>query len=235
VRERTTYRNFEIVIVDNDSDDPDTLAYLRGVDAKVVRYPHRFNYARQMNLAAEEATGDQILFLNNDLEVITPGWLEAMVELAQHDEVGAVGARLLFPGGRAQHEGVFIGFGGGSAGNADFGGYFGLGRMIRDATAVTAACLLMRLEPFHAIGGFDERLRVAFNDVDLCLRLRQQGYQVVYTPYAELFHAESASRGKLHPAEDEEFFVRRWGTVGTFRDPFYNPNLDAERPFCLRR
>ncbi len=235
VLSRTTYRRFEIVIVDNASDDPDTLAYLRAVDAKVVRYPQRFNYARQMNLAVAEADGDQVLFLNNDMEVISPGWLEAMVELAQHSEVGAVGARLLFPGGRPQHEGVFIGFGGGSAGNVDFGDYFGLGRMIRDATAVTAACMLMRTEPFHAVGGFDERLRVAFNDVDLCLRLRQAGYQIVYTPYAELFHAESASRGKLHPEEDEAFFVRRWGPPGAFRDPFYNPNLDAVRPFRLRR
>lgn len=233
--QRTTYRHFEIVIVDNGSDDPETLSYLRSLDARVVLYPYRFNYARQMNLAVTVADGEQVLFLNNDIEVVTPGWLDSMVELAQQDDVGAVGARLLFPNGRPQHEGVFIGFGGGSAGNVDFGDYFGLGRMIRDATAVTAACMLMRVEAFHAVGGFDERLRVAFNDVDLCLRLRQRGYQVVYTPYAELYHAESASRGKLHPTEDEAFFVRRWGSPGAFRDPFYNPNLDPIRPFRLRR
>lgn len=235
VTKRTTYRRFEIVVIDNGSDDPETLAYLRSTDVRVVRYPHRFNYARQMNLAVAEASGEQVLFLNNDVEVATPGWLEAMVEVAQQDSIGAVGARLLFPTGRPQHEGVFIGFGGGSAGNVDFGDYFGLGRMIRDATAVTAACMLMRVEPFHAVGGFDERLRVAFNDVDLCLRLRQRGYQVVYTPYSELYHAESASRGKMHPEEDEAFFIRRWGGTGEFSDPFYNPNLDPVRPFRLRR
>lgn len=233
--EKTTYRNFEFVIVDNGSDDQDTLDYLRSLKATVVRYPYQFNFARQMNLAVTAAKGDQVLFLNNDMEIVTPGWLEAMVELAQQETVGAVGARLLFPNGRVQHEGVFVGFGGGSAGNVDFGDYFGLGRMIRDASAVTAACMLMRVEPFHRVGGFDERLRVAFNDVDLCLRLRQQGYHVVYTPYAELVHLESASRGKLHPDEDEAFFGRRWGAPGTFRDPFYNPNLDPIRPFRLRR
>jgi glycosyltransferase involved in cell wall biosynthesis len=235
INEYTTYRNYELVVVDNGSDDPETLDYLQGLKGRVVRYPYRFNYARQMNMAVDEAHGDHVLFLNNDMEVITPGWLEAMVEVAQHSQVGAVGARLVLPSGRPQHEGVFIGFGGGSAGNADFGDYFGLGRMIRDATAVTAACMLMRLEAFHRVGGFDERLRVAFNDVDLCLRLRQRGYQIVYTPYAELYHAESASRGKLHPEEDEAFFVQRWGPPGAFRDPFYNPNLDPVRPFRLRR
>lgn len=235
VVERTTYERFEIVIVDNGSDEPDTLEFLRTVDVRVVRYPYRFNYARQMNMAVDAAAGDQVVFLNNDLEVITPGWLEAMIEIGQDPRVGAVGARLLFPSGRVQHEGVFVGYGGGSAGNVDFGGYFNLGRMIRDASAVTAACMLMRKEPFRRIGGFDERLRVAFNDVDLCLRLRQAGYQVVYTPYAELFHAESASRGNLHPQEDDAFFVRRWGPVGAFRDPFYNPNFDPAKPFRLRR
>lgn len=235
ITDRTTYRNFEFVIVDNGSDDPGTLDYLQALKATVVRYPHRFNYARQMNLAVTAARGDHVLFLNDDMEVLAPAWLEAMVELAQQDRVGAVGARLLFPDGRAQHEGVFVGFGGGSAGNVDFGGYFGLGQMIRDASAVTAACMLMRVEPFHRLGGFDERLRVAFNDVDLCLRLRQHGYQIVYTPYAELVHVESASRGKLHPEEDEAFFVRRWGMPGSFPDPFYNPNLDPVRPFRLRR
>jgi glycosyltransferase involved in cell wall biosynthesis len=235
IDEKTTYRNFELVVVDNGSDDPETLDYLRSLKGRVVRYPYRFNYARQMNMAVDAAHGDQVLFLNNDVEVVTPGWLEAMVELAQHSAVGAVGARLVLPSGRPQHEGVFVGFGGGSAGNVDFGDYFGLGRMIRDATAVTAACMLMRLEAFHRVGGFDERLRVAFNDVDLCLRLRQRGYQIVYTPHAELYHAESASRGSLHPEEDEAFFVRRWGRPGVFVDPFYNPNLDSVRPFRLQR
>lgn len=235
VLEKTKYRNFEIIIIDNGSDQAETLQYLATTPHRVLRYPYRFNYARQMNLGVEAAEGEFLLFLNNDVELITPGWLDAMVELGQQPDVGAVGARLLFPTGRPQHEGVFVGYGGGSAGNVDFGGYFGMGQMIREATAVTAACMLMRPEPFRAVGGFDERLRVAFNDVDLCLRLRERGYRILYTPYAEFFHAESASRGKLHPEEDEAFFVRRWGPASDLRDPFYNPNLDPVRPFRLRR
>jgi GT2 family glycosyltransferase len=235
LRERTTYERYELVIIDNGSDDPDTLTYLDHLDARVVRYPYRFNYARQMNIAAMAASGDLILFLNNDMSVRDGDWLEAMVEHAQRPEVGGVGARLLFPSGRVQHEGVFVGFGGGSAGNVDFGDYFGLGRMIRNCSAVTAACMMTRPSTFFAVGGFDERLRVAFNDVDLCLRIRQRGYRIVYTPYAELEHAESASRGALHPEEDERFFVRRWGAPETLRDPFYNPNLDPHLPFRLKR
>jgi GT2 family glycosyltransferase len=235
VLRRTAYGPVELVIVDNGSDEPETLEYLAGLEATVVRYPYRFNYARQMNLAAAAATGDLLLLLNNDAEITDSGWLEAMVEHAQRPEVGAVGARLLFPSGRPQHEGVFLGFGGGTAGNIDFGDYFQLGRLIRDCTAVTAACMMTRAAVFAGVGGFDERLRVAFNDVDFCLRLRQRGYRIVYTPYAELLHAESASRGSLHPAEDEAFFVRRWGCQGEFDDPFYNPNLDPVRPFRLIR
>lgn len=235
VLRHTAYGLLELVIVDNGSDEPETLDYLAGLDATVVRYPYRFNYARQMNLAAAAATGDLLLLLNNDVEILDPGWLEAMVEHAQRPDVGAVGARLVFPSGRPQHEGVFVGFGGGCAGNIDFGGYFHLGRLVRDCTAVTAACMMTRPAVFSGVGGFDERLRVAFNDVDFCLRLRQRGYRIVYTPYAELVHAESASRGALHPAEDEGFFVRRWGHPEEFDDPFYNPNLDPVRPFRLIR
>lgn len=235
VLEHTDYGPLELVIVDNGSDEPDTLEYLAGLDATVVRYPYRFNYARQMNLAAAAATGDLLLLLNNDVEILDPGWLEAMVEHGVRPEVGAVGARLVFPSGRPQHEGVFVGFGGGCAGNIDFGGYFHLGRLIRDCTAVTAACMLIRPGVLAGIGGFDERLRVAFNDVDLCLRLRQHGYRIVYTPYAELMHAESASRGGLHPDEDEARFIHRWGRRQEFDDPFYSPNLDPVRPFRLIR
>lgn len=233
VRERTTYERYELVIVDNCSDDPATLAFLSGLNAAIVRYPYRFNYARQMNLAADAAQGSILLMLNNDMEVIEEGWLEAMIEHAQRPEVGAIGARLLFPGGNVQHEGVFVGFGGGMAGNVDFGGYLRLGEMERNCSAVTGACMATRADVFESVGGLDEHLRVAFNDVDYCLRLRQRGYRIVYTPYAELFHAESASRGSLHPMEDEAYFAWRWGDVGEFVDPFYNPNLDPKRPFCL--
>lgn len=235
LRDRTAYQALEVIVIDNGSDDPDTLSYLDELDARVVRYPYTFNYARQMNLAAAAASGELLLFLNNDMEILEPTWLDAMVEHGRRSEVGAVGARLLFPSGRPQHEGVFVGFGGGCAGNVDFGGYFGLGLLERDCTAVTAACMLMRPGVFQQVGGFEERLRVAFNDVDLCLRIRQRGYRIVYTPHAELVHAESASRGSLHPMEDEHFFVRRWGQPDELPDPFYNPNFDPVRPFRLIR
>jgi GT2 family glycosyltransferase len=187
------------------------------------------------NTAAKAAShAEYYLFLNNDTELITPDWIESMLEHAQRPEVAAVGARLFYPTGAVQHEGVILGIAGGSAGNVDHGGYFGLGETIRNCSAVTAACMLTRAEAFWDLGGLDEQLRVAFNDVDFCLRARRKGYQIVYTPYARLYHYESASRGSLHPMEDEQFFRDRWGNPGEYVDPYYNPNLDILRPFTLR-
>lgn len=235
IRQKSTYENYEIMIVDNDSQEQETLDYLKSCDARVFRYPGDFHYSRMNNTAAREASGAAyILFLNNDTEVITPDWIESMLEHAQRPEVAAVGARLFYPTGAIQHEGVIMGIAGGSAGNVDHGGYFGLGETIRNCSAVTAACMMTRAEAFWDLGGFDEQLRVAFNDVDFCLRARKNGYRVVYTPYAQLFHYESASRGSLHPMEDEQFFRDRWGNPGDYKDPYYNPNLDILRPFTLR-
>jgi len=235
IRRKSTYRNFQIVIVDNNSEEPDTLAYLDAVDGKVVRHPHEFNFPRLMNLGARES-GDAgaCLFLNNDTEIISPDWIEAMLEHAQRPEVAGVGARLLYPDGHIQHEGVIMGIAGGSAGNIDHGGYFGMGETIRNCSAVTAACMMVRPDVFWELGGFDEQLRVAFNDVDYCLRARDKGYLIVYTPHALLYHYESATRGKLHPMEDEQFFRDRWGNPGEYKDPFYNPNLDIRRPFTIK-
>jgi GT2 family glycosyltransferase len=147
-----------------------------------------------------------------------------------------VGARLLFPDGKPQHEGIAIGLGG-VASNLDHGGqhfgYFDLGETIRNCSAVTGACMLTRLEVFRELGGFEERLRVAFNDVDLCLRARQRGYVVVYTPHALLYHEESSTRGKLHPEEDERFFCERWGKPFELEDDYYNPNFSKRLPFRL--
>lgn len=234
IRQKSTYANYEIMIVDNDSEERETLDYLESCDARVFPYPGEFHYSRMNNTAAREAGGDYILFLNNDTEIITPDWIESMLEHAQRKEVAAVGARLFYPTGAIQHEGVIMGIAGGSAGNVDHGGYFGLGETIRNCSAVTAACMMTRADAFWDLGGFDEQLRVAFNDVDFCLRARQKGYQIVYTPYAQLYHYESASRGSLHPMEDEQFFRDRWGNPGDYKDPYYNPNLDILRPFTLR-
>jgi len=149
-------------------------------------------------------------------------------------EVAAVGARLLYPSACPQHEGVVIGVGGGSCLNVDTRDYFGLGRLVRNVSAVTAACMMARRQVFEQLGCFDEGLKVAFHDVDYCLRAREKGYLVVYTPYAALFHHESASRGNYHPQEDELFYRNRWGNPGEYRDPYYNPNLSLSLPFTVR-
>jgi GT2 family glycosyltransferase/2-polyprenyl-3-methyl-5-hydroxy-6-metoxy-1,4-benzoquinol methylase len=237
VRRRSTYRNYKIMIIDNQSQEPETLDLLSSFDGRVFPYPHEFNYARMMNVAVQEADDtDFILFLNNDTEIVSAEWIEAMVEHGQRQEVGFVGARLLFPGGRPQHEGIAIGLGG-VASNLDHGGqhfgYFDLGETIRNCSAVTGACMLTRPEVFRGLGGFEERLRVAFNDVDLCLRARQKGYVVVYTPHALLYHEESSTRGKLHPEEDERFFCDRWGRPFELEDQYYNPNFSRRVPFRL--
>jgi GT2 family glycosyltransferase/2-polyprenyl-3-methyl-5-hydroxy-6-metoxy-1,4-benzoquinol methylase len=237
VRRRSTYRNYEIMIVDNQSREPETLEFLEAFDGRVFPFPHEFNYARMMN-ASVQAAGetDFVLFLNNDTEVISAEWIEAMVEHGQRREVGFVGARLLFPDGKPQHEGIAVGLGG-VAQNLDHGGqhfgYFDLGETIRNCSAVTGACMLTRPEVFRELGGFEEQLRVAFNDVDLCVRAHEKGYVIVYTPHALLYHEESSTRGKLHPEEDERFFCNRWGKPFELSDPYYNPNFSRRLPFRL--
>src|SRR5262249_17534225 len=156
------------------------------------------------------------LFLNNDTQVIEREWLEAMLEHAQRPEIGAVGAKLLYSDARIQHAGVVLGIGG-VAGHAfkhfanGAPSYFDLADVVRNCTAVTGACMMVPRRVFEEIGGFDERLAVAFNDVDLCCRIRQHGYRIVYTPRALLYHLESASRRQLHPPEDEALMWRLWG------------------------
>lgn len=224
LHDRTTWSDFEVMVVNNESVEPDTLLWLERHDGPVIDYPHQFSYARMMNLAAEQIDADLLLFLNNDVEVTEPAWLESMIGYAQHRRVGAVGARLLFPDGRVQHEGVVLGVGG-VAGNVDSRDYFSLGAIERNCFSLTAACLLVRPDVFWEVGGFEERLRVAFNDVDLTMRIHQLGYDLIYTPQAALNHQESASRGSLHPEEDEAFFLRRWGPWEQYDDPYYNPRL----------
>lgn len=236
LKERTDWDNYEIIICDNNTADAATLRYLRefeGPRQRVVRYPHQFNYARQMNLSASEAHGDLLLMLNNDALVHTPEWMTAMAEQATQPDVGVVGARLLFPDGRTQHEGIGLGMAG-PAVNLQFAGHRGYDQFVRDVSAVTGAAAMVRAEVFRLVGGFDERLRVAFNDVDLCLRIAELGYRNVYTPLAELAHPESASRGSLHPIPDEDLFHSIWGTKGQLRDPWLNPNFEWFSPLLYR-
>jgi GT2 family glycosyltransferase len=234
IERRSSYRNFKLIVVDNDSREPATLRYLDSLRARVLRYANEFNFSKIVNFAAGEAEGEFLLFLNNDTEVISGEWIDAMLEQAQRPEVAAVGARLLFPDGSPQHEGIIVGPGRGLAENAVRGGYFGLDRCIHNTSAVTGACMMTRREVFWELGGFEERLQVAYNDVDFCLRAREKGYVVVYTPYATLYHDEGSTRARLGPAQpeaDAELFRQRWAD---YSDPYYNPNLDLDNLYALR-
>jgi len=236
IEKKTSYPKYEVIVVDNGSTDPDTLKELNALASKwkVYRYPGRFNFSAVNNFGAAQAKGDYLLFLNNDTEVSQAEWLTAMLEQAQRPEVGAVGARLLYPNGRIQHAGVVLGVGG-VANHAFRGlpdhnpGYFGLAAVVRNCSAVTGACMMLPRRVFEEVKGFDERFRVAFNDVDLCLRIRCKGYLIVYTPFALLYHHESASRGRLHPPEDEDLCWKLWGDLIRRGDPYYNPNLTLSR------
>jgi GT2 family glycosyltransferase len=231
IQTTTTWCNYEIVVIDNESREAATLQYLASLRGPVIRYPAVFNYARMMNLAAHTVECDAMLFLNNDTEVINGDWIEALLEHGLRPEVGAVGCRLYLPDGQPQHEGIIVGAMG-TATNVDHAGFWGLGEMTRDCSAVTGACTMIRPSVYWAVGGNDERLRVAYNDVDICLRIRQAGYQVVYTPYAKLVHIEGASRSGYEHVDDKVWFSSRW-RPSEEPDPYYNPNFDRGRLFRL--
>ena len=241
---RTDYPDLEVLIVDNASVEPETLAYFDGLAAeprvRILRREGPFNFSALNNHAVTQATGSLIGFINNDIEVIEPGWLAEMVGHAARPGVGAVGAKLLYADGKIQHAGVILGVLG-VAGHTHKGfgrhdyGYFSRLRLCQNLSCVTAACMVMPKAVFESVGGFDAvNLAIAFNDVDLCIRIREAGYQVIWTPYAELYHLESASRGSdLTPenrdrfASEVKYMQDRWGDV-LRRDPYYNPNLSLD-------
>ena len=238
---QTSYQNFELVVIDNDSKDPAALEFLRQLAAdprvRVLPFPGEFNFGRLNNFGVAQVSSEFVVLLNNDLTVITPGWLEEMVSQGLRSGIAAVGARLLYPNDRIQHAGVILG-GGGVAAHAHKGlprsnhGYFSRAILAQELSAGTAACLLVRRKVYQEVGGFDEdHLRVAFSDVDFCLRLKAHGHQIVYTPYAEFYHHESASRGledtvsKNQRFEAEiQYMHETWGHE-LDADPAYNPNL----------
>lgn len=237
----TAYRNLEIIIVDNDSREPDTKAYFKTLaeraDVRIIAAPGAFNYSRLINLGAAQAHGELLMALNNDVEAIEPGWLDELVGQVLRPGVGLAGAMLLYPDRSVQHAGVIIGLGG-VAGHifaksvAGSPGYAGRIRVAQDMNAVTGACHIMRRDLFTRLGGLDEtHLAVAYNDIDLCLRVREAGLRVIYTPFAPLLHRHSASRGSdVRPERlvsytwERDYMRLRWTRL-LWDDPFFNPNL----------
>ncbi len=241
---RTSYPNTEILIIDNQSDDPETLTYLseiqRRPDLRVLSYPYPFDYAGMHNWAVPQSRGEYICLLNNDTEVVADQWLTEMLGQGQRRGVGAVGAKLLYPDETIQHGGVILGLGGiashaHKSHSSESPGYFGRAALVQSFSAVTAACLLMRKDLWDRMDGMAHELTVAFNDVDLCLRLREAGLRNVWLPQALLYHHESKSRGSdIHPDKLRRFALEhaymqwRWGFV-LRNDPAYNPNLTLGR------
>lgn len=238
---KSTYPSYEIIVIENNSCEEETfLAYkkLEKKGVKIVKYPQKtFNYSAINNFGVKYAHGEYLLLLNNDIEVITPNFIEKMLGNCQRKEVGIVGAKLYYPDNTIQHAGVIIGIGG-VAGHAFLGlsrfksGYFHKASIQMDLSAVTAACLMIKHDLYNDINGFEESLSVAFNDIDLCLRIREKGYLIVFNPHVEMYHYESKSRG----TEDNPEKVRRfnseidymkthWSHILQNGDPCYNPNL----------
>ena len=245
VFEKTTYDNYEIIIAENNSTEEETFRYYeelkKNPKVKVVTWNRPFNFSAINNYAVTFAKGDFLLFLNNDVEVLTCDWLEQFIGNTARPEVGITGCRLYYPDGTIQHAGVIIGIGG-IAGHAflnmkkEYTGYMHKAAIQLNYSAVTAACMMVKRSVFEEAGGFEEELTVAFNDVDFCLRVRQMGYYIVYDPYIELIHYESKTRGaedteeKVRRFQSEiEFMRTRWIDILKKGDPFYNPNLTLSK------
>ena len=242
--EQTDYPDLDVIIVDNGSREVETLAYFASLEGesrvKILPFDREFNYSAINNFAVEQARGSVIGLINNDIQVIEPGWLKEMVSHAVRPEVGAVGAKLLYADERVQHAGVITGIHGVANHAHKFSprqhvGYFGRLVLTQEFSCVTAACLVMRKAVYEEVGGLDEtNLPVSFNDIDLCLRIRQKGYLVVWTPHAELYHLESVSRGRdTHPdgaeraAREVRYMKECWGE-SLLCDPYYSPNLTLD-------
>ena len=246
IESRSGYRSYEIIIIKNNTNDKKALEYLKTLESKyrVEEFDKPFNYSAINNYGKNFAKGDLLLFLNDDIEFKSSDTLTAMVELIQLDEVGAVGAKLLFPNDTIQHAGVIIGLRGVAEHWHKFmyayinnslpdPGYLSSLVSIREYSAVTGACLMTKRGVFEEVGGFSEELKIGFNDVDFCLKIIDKGYKILYTPYALAYHYESASRRDsgnkdllTHP-DDREVFIKKWSAKMESGDPYYNPNLDT--------
>jgi len=247
ILEYSTWENYEIVAVSNNSRSSETFGLIHQLEEKspnfhCVEFNEEFNFPRVVNYGVSQSKGEYLIILNNDIEIISWDWIEAMLEHAQREEVGAVGAKLLYPNNTIQHAGIIIGLGG-YAGHshkltrANSPGYFNLLQSIHNVSAVTGACMMISRSKFDAINGFDEEnFKIAYNDVDFCLRLREQGLLNVFTPYAELYHHESISRGYEDTDEKQQRFSgekkslrERHASIFKEGDPYYNPNLTHDR------
>lgn len=239
--QKTDYKNYEVIIVENNSTTNEIFEYYKTIkqreNIRVVIWKDKFNYSAINNFGVRYANGEYLLFLNNDIEVIRENWLSEMLANVQRKEVGIVGAKLLYPDNMVQHAGVIIGMGG-IAGHplsrhpADDCGYFARGIIQQNLNAVTAACMLTKKEVYEKVKGFEEKLAVAFNDIDLCLKVRKAGYLIVYDPEALLYHHESISRGKEDTLEkrnrfegEVDYMAKKWKDVLEKGDEYYNPNL----------
>lgn len=244
------YKNLEFIIVENNSTQPATFAYYNELEetkaAKVVYYEGKYNYSAINNFGVKNAHGDILLLLNNDVKMVNPDSIAEMVAILERDDVGAVGAKLLFPGGELQHAGVIVGFGH-SAGHIfhhlrpEFS-YGNRANCVTNYSAVTAACLLVKKSTYDKVKGFDENFTVSFNDVDFCLKIRALGDLIVYTPYAEFYHYESKSRGvdttkekRLRMEQEAERLRHKWPKVYQSGDPYYNKNLTLVHSDCSLR
>lgn len=235
------------MVIENNSTEPETFAYYKELIAehpgtvKVETWEHEFNFSKLMNFGAEKTKGDYLLLLNNDTEVITPDWIEQLLGPCSREDVGIVGARLLYKDNTIQHAGVCAT--GGAAGHLNLGnphgqwGYFALADAMQDLSSVTAACMMTKRSMFESVDGFTEELSVAFSDIDHCLKVREQDKLVVYNPNVELYHYESLSRGyetdskkKIRFHREISFLNYRWAKYYVDGDPYINENLSRDEP-----
>ena len=251
---KSTYKNFEIIIIENNSTSEEIFHYYRQLEKqyenlRILEWKKQFNYSEINNFGAEAANGDYLLLLNNDIEVITENWMEEMLSYCQREDVGIVGAKLLYPNDKIQHAGVIIGMGPSrTAGHIFYNFprdqfvYAGRTQTTQDLSAVTAACMMTKKSLYTRLHGLDEKFLVAFNDIDYCLRMRELGKLVVYNAYVEMYHYESQTRGsdknsenKKRFSEEVKIFKKRWGEILKKGDPYYNPNLSLSRSDCSLR
>ena len=245
IRKKTEYENYEIIIVENNSTTEEIFQYYKELSQdsriRLLRWKKEFNYSAINNYGVSHARGEYLLFLNNDVKIITPGWIKEMLGVCQRPEVGAVGVKLIYPDNTIQHAGCVIGIGG-IAGHmfvdmpANRTGYLHKASILQDMSAVTAACMMMKRTAFEEAGGFTEKLSVAFNDVDLCLKVRKNKKLIVYDPYVELYHMESKTRGaedsteKVRRFQEEIEYMRcQWIDILKNGDPYYNKNLSLTK------